>query len=96
MSNWQYAAKLPSLPGRGEMTLARHLFLRLPYADPPPTPSQEPLLLVQEPVLALAPDKINRAMFGGPSFQDNCSGQRSHSSEAVRERLPAALYPRSG
>jgi fructan beta-fructosidase len=69
MSNWQYAAKLPSLPGRGEMTLARHLFLRLPSAYPPPTPSQEPLLLVQEPVLALAPDKINRAMFGGPSFK---------------------------
>jgi sucrose-6-phosphate hydrolase SacC (GH32 family) len=69
MSNWQYAAKLPSLPGRGEMTLARHLFLRQPSSYPPPTPSQEPLLLVQEPVLALSPDKINRAMFGGPSFK---------------------------
>jgi len=68
MSNWQYAAKLPSLPGRGEMTLARRLYLRLPKPDPPPTPSQEPLLLVQEPVLGLAPDKINRAMFGGPEF----------------------------
>jgi sucrose-6-phosphate hydrolase SacC (GH32 family) len=69
MSNWQYAGKLPSLPGRGEMTIARHLYLRLPSAYPPPTPSQEPLLLVQEPILALPPDKISRAMFGGPSFK---------------------------
>ena len=69
MSNWQYAGKLPSLPGRGEMTLARHLYLRQPPAYPPPTPSQEPLLLVQEPVLALAADKPYRAMFGAPTFQ---------------------------
>ncbi len=69
MSNWQYAGKLPSLPGRGEMTLARHLYLRQPPAYPPPTPSQEPLLLVQEPVLALPADKPYRAMFGAPTFQ---------------------------
>ncbi len=69
MSNWQYAGKLPSLPGRGEMTLARHLYLREPPAYPPPTPSQEPLLLVQEPVLALPADKPYRAMFGAPTFQ---------------------------
>jgi fructan beta-fructosidase len=69
MSNWQYAGKLPSLPGRGEMTLARRLYLRLPPAHPAPTPSQEPLLLVQEPVLTVPAHKQYGAMFGAPSFQ---------------------------
>ena len=69
MSNWKYASKLPSLPGRGEMTLARHLYLREPPAYPPPTPDQEPLLLVQEPVLGLPVDKRYLAMFGAPAFQ---------------------------
>ena len=35
MSDWQYAAKLPSLPGRGEMTVARHLYLRQPRGPAP-------------------------------------------------------------
>jgi len=69
MSNWQYAGKLPSLPGRGEMTLARRLYLRLPPAHPAPTPSQEPLLLVQEPILTVPAHKPYGAMFGAPSFQ---------------------------
>jgi fructan beta-fructosidase len=49
MSNWQYAGLVPSLPGRGEMTLARRLFLRQMVAQP----GTEPLVLVQEPVLPL-------------------------------------------
>ena len=69
MDNWQYAHKLPSLPGQGEMTLARRIYLRQPQTYPPPTPSQEPLLLVQEPILALPADKPYRAMFGAPAFE---------------------------
>ena len=69
MSNWQYASKLPALPGRGEMTMARHLYFQEPPAYPAPTPSQEPLLLVQKPALGLPADKKYMAMFGAPSFQ---------------------------
>jgi fructan beta-fructosidase len=69
MSNWQYASKLPALPGRGEMTTARHLYFQEPPAYPPPTPTQEPLLLVQKPVLGLPADKKYTALFGAPSFQ---------------------------
>jgi sucrose-6-phosphate hydrolase SacC (GH32 family) len=47
MNNWQYADLIPSLPGRGELTLARRLFLR--KIDAPN--GAEPLVLVQEPVL---------------------------------------------
>ena len=69
MSNWQYASKLPTLPGRGEMTTARHLYFQEPPAYPPPTPMQEPLQLVQKPVLGLPADKRYMAMFGAPAFQ---------------------------
>lgn len=69
MSNWQYAAKLPILPGRGEMTLARRLYLYQPPPFPPPTPSQEPLVLAQQPILGLPADKRYMAMFGAPQFQ---------------------------
>jgi fructan beta-fructosidase len=69
MSNWQYASKLPSLPGRGEMTLARSLFLREPPAHPAPTPGQEPLQLVQLPVLPIPNYKPYAAMFGAPQFE---------------------------
>jgi len=68
MSDWQYADKLPSLPGRGEMTVARHLYLRQPHG-PAPTPAQEPLLLVQEPILPGPAHKAYGAMFGAPKFQ---------------------------
>jgi fructan beta-fructosidase len=69
MSNWQYAAKLPALPGRGEMTVARRLYFRQPPPYPAPTPSQEPLLLVQEPILPVPDIKAYGAMFGAPPFQ---------------------------
>ena len=69
MSNWIYASKLPALPGRGEMTMARHLYFQEPPPYPPPTPSQEPLQLVQKPVLGLAADKKYLALFGAPAFQ---------------------------
>ncbi|MGD0730321.1 MAG: glycoside hydrolase family 32 protein [Terracidiphilus sp.] len=69
MSNWQYASKLPSLPGRGEMTVPRRLYLRQPPPHPAPTPSQEPLLLVQQPILPVAAHKQYEAMFGAPQFE---------------------------
>jgi fructan beta-fructosidase len=68
MNNWQYADKLPSLPGRGEMTLARSLSLREPPAHPAPTPGQEPLELVQQPILPIPAYKPYGAMFGAPQF----------------------------
>jgi fructan beta-fructosidase len=69
MSNWEYAAKLPSLPGRGEMTLARRLYFHQSPAHPALTPSQEPLLLVQQPVLPIPDEKRYAAMFGAPPFE---------------------------
>ena len=69
MSNWQYASKLPSLPGRGEMTLARSLYLREPPAHPAPTSGQEPLTLVQQPILPIPAQKPYTAWFGAPTFQ---------------------------
>lgn len=69
MSSLQYAGKLPALPGRGEMTMARRLYLQEPPAYPPLTPSQEPLALVQKPILGLPADKRYLAMFGAPQFQ---------------------------
>jgi fructan beta-fructosidase len=69
MSNWQYADKLPSLPGRGEMTVARSLFLRQPSGRSSTTPSQEPLQLVQKPILQVPALKPYAAMFGAPPFQ---------------------------
>jgi len=69
MSNWQYAAKLPSLPGRGEMTVARRLYLRQPPPNSASTPSQGALLLVQEPILPVPDLKPYTAMFGAPAYQ---------------------------
>jgi len=69
MDNWQYAGKLPALPGRGEMTVPRSLFL----VEPPPhtaiSPAQEPLLLVQRPVLSTPSYKPSRALFEAPPYQ---------------------------
>jgi sucrose-6-phosphate hydrolase SacC (GH32 family) len=69
MSNWQYADKLPPLPGRGEMTVARSLFLLQPPGHSSLTPSQEPLQLVQRPILQAPALKPYAAMFGAPPFQ---------------------------
>jgi fructan beta-fructosidase len=69
MGNWQYADKLPSLPGRGEMTLARRLSFRQASAHPAPTPSQETLSLVQHPVVPVPDHKPYAAMFGAPPPQ---------------------------
>ena len=69
MGNWQYADKLPSLPGRGEMTLARRIFLRQPPAHPAPTPGQDPLLLVQQPILPTPAFKPSGALFGAAPYQ---------------------------
>jgi fructan beta-fructosidase len=49
MSNWQYAGVSPPLPGRGEMTIARHIYLRQEGASN----GAESLVLVQEPVLPI-------------------------------------------
>ena len=69
MSNWLYADKLPSLPGRGEMTLPRRLYLRMAPPRPALSDSQEPLVLAQEPILPIPSRKAYTAMFGAPSFQ---------------------------
>jgi fructan beta-fructosidase len=69
MGNWQYESKLPALPGRGEMTVARSLSLREPAAHSTLTPSQEPLLLVQQPILPTPSFKPSQAMFGGAPYQ---------------------------
>ncbi len=69
MSNWLYADKLPSLPGRGEMTVARRLYFHQSPAHPALSPSQEPLLLVQQPILPIPDEKRYAAMFGAPPFQ---------------------------
>jgi fructan beta-fructosidase len=69
MSNWQYADKLPALPGRGEMTVVRNLFLREPPAHTSTTPSQEPLLLVQQPVLPTPAFRPSRALFGASPYE---------------------------
>jgi fructan beta-fructosidase len=88
MSNWQYASKLPSLPGRGEMTMARHLYFQEPPAYPPPTPAQEPLLLVQKPVLGLPADKKYTALFGAPSFQTLANVNQ----RIVTKKLSGSVY----
>jgi fructan beta-fructosidase len=69
MSNWDYAPRLPSLPGRGEMTVARSLFLRQPPPHTSTTPSQEPLLLVQQPALPTPSYKPFTALFGSAPYQ---------------------------
>ncbi len=69
MSNWQYAGKLPSLPGRGEMTVARSIYLRQPADHGSATPSQEPLLLVQQPILPTPTFKPSAALFGASPYQ---------------------------
>jgi len=88
MSNWQYASKLPALPGRGEMTTARRLYFQEPPAYPPPTPSQEPLLLVQKPVLGLSPDKKYTALFGAPAFQTIMKANE----RIVAKKLSGSVY----
>jgi len=69
MSNWDYAGKLPALPGRGEMTVARRLYLRQPPPHTSTTPSQEPLLLVQQPVVPTRSFKPSQALFGASPYQ---------------------------
>jgi len=69
MGNWDYAGKLPSLPGRGEMTVPRSLYLRQPPAHASLTPSQEPLVLVQQAILSTPSFQPSKALFGGSPYQ---------------------------
>lgn len=68
MSNWQYAAQLPSLPGRGEMSVVRSISLRQAPAYPKLTYSQEPLSLIQHPILQVPAHKADTAWFGNEQF----------------------------
>ena len=68
MSNWQYAAQLPSLPGRGEMSVVRSISLRQAPSYPRLTSSQEPLTLIQHPVLQVPAHKADTAWFGNAPF----------------------------
>ncbi len=56
MNNWQYAAKLPTAPWRGQMTVARRLSLRK---------QPEGLRLVQQPVEAIRGLRRNRFSWSG-------------------------------
>ena len=69
MGNWNYAGKLPSLPGRGEMTVARDLYLRQPAAHSSFSPSQEPMLLVQRPILPTPAYRLMASLFGAAPYQ---------------------------
>ncbi len=70
MNNWQYAGMTPTLPGRGEMTIARRLYLRQETAKD----GAKSLILVQEPELpsvtgaapkgTLTVDEANRKFAG--------------------------------
>jgi fructan beta-fructosidase len=88
MSNWQYAGKLPSLPGRGQMTMARSLYLRESPAHPAPTPGQEPLQLVQQPVLPIPDFKPYTAMFGAPPFQTIAEAN----AHLAKDKAPGSIY----
>jgi sucrose-6-phosphate hydrolase SacC (GH32 family) len=68
MSNWQYAAALPSLPGRGEMSVVRSISLRQAPGYPRLTSAQEPLTLIQHPVLPVPAHKADTAWFGNEPF----------------------------
>lgn len=68
MGNWQYAAQLPSLPGRGEMSTVRSISLRQAPAYPRLTYAQEPLSLIQHPVLLVPAHKADTAWFGNAPF----------------------------
>jgi len=69
MGNWQYARDLPSLPGRGEMSVARSIWLSEPESHSSLTSSQEPLLLVQRPVVSTPSYKPSTALFGASPYQ---------------------------
>jgi sucrose-6-phosphate hydrolase SacC (GH32 family) len=66
MSNWQYSSQLPSMPGRGEMTLARRLSFR---QSPAPTTFQEHLLLIQQPILQFPAQKPYAVLWDAPDYQ---------------------------
>ena len=88
MSNWQYADKLPSLPGRGEMTVPRNIYLRQPPTHTTTTPSQEPLLLVQQPIIPTPNFRPSRALFGASPFQ-TISQANQHIAE---QKLTGSVY----
>ena len=88
MSNWQYADKLPSLPGRGEMTVPRTLYLRQPNTHDAITPSQEPLLLVQQPIIPTPAYAPPSALFGASPYQTiDQANQR-----IVDQKLSGSVY----
>jgi len=69
MGNWDYAGKVPALPGRGEMTVARTIYLREPATRSQLTGAPEPLVLVQQPVLPTPSYKPSTALFGAAPYQ---------------------------
>jgi fructan beta-fructosidase len=88
MDNWQYAGKLPSLPGRGQMTVPRSLFL----VEPPPhtttSSAQEPLLLVQRAILSTPSFKPSRALFEAPPYQTIAQANE----RIAKEKLSGSSY----
>ena len=87
MNNWQYAGKSPALPGRGEMTVARSLYLRQP-AHTGATESQEPLLLVQKPVVPTPSYVPPAALFGASPYQTLAQTNE----QIVAQKLSGSVY----
>jgi sucrose-6-phosphate hydrolase SacC (GH32 family) len=88
MSNWEYAGKLPSLPGRGVMTVARRLYLRQPEGRPDPVSVQEPLLLVQRPFLPVPDRRPSQALFGAAPYRSIAQVNR----QIAEGRLSGSVY----
>jgi sucrose-6-phosphate hydrolase SacC (GH32 family) len=95
MGNWQYADKLPSLPGRGEMTLARRIFLRQPAPPTPPDPwpGTSPAGTATHPADPCI--QTLRSPVWRRALSDTRPGQRPHRRpKALRQRLSVARNPR--
>lgn len=88
MSNWSYAGKLPALPGRGEMTVARRIYFRQPPPHTSTTPSQEPLLLVQQPVIPTPSFKPSQALFGASPYQSVAQAN----AQIAAQKLAGSVY----
>jgi fructan beta-fructosidase len=88
MGNWDYASKLPALPGRGEMTVPRTIYLLQPPAHTNLTPSQEPLVLVQQPVLSTPSFQPSRALFGASPYESIAEANE----KIATEKLAGSTY----
>ena len=92
MSNWQYAAKLPSWPGRGEMTVARRLDFHQSPAHPALSPSQGRCCCCR-PILPIPTKSDTQPCSALRPFRQSSRPRPHCRSQAVRKRLSAQLHP---